>query len=110
MPKWNEVNLAYLEVETGRRSSEIWSGWRTLEVSTLPRGVCQWGYNPKYKSIQVSICDPAFIEWYRSLEQRLCSETPFRSNLKDGQMRLKADDATLFFGPDGTVLRTAQNA
>jgi hypothetical protein len=52
----------------------------------------------------VSICDGAFIEWFRALEQKLCTDVPYRSNLKDGQLRLKADDSTLFFGPDGVLL------
>jgi len=103
MPKWNEVNLKYLEVETGRGRPKFGLGGGPLKFQ-LPRGICQWGYNPEYKSLQVSICDPAFIEWYRTLEEKLCTDSPFRSNLKDGQMRLKADDSTLFFGPDGTML------
>jgi hypothetical protein len=52
----------------------------------------------------VSVPDEAFAQWYESLEKKLCSETPFTSNLRAGQMRLKADDGTLFFKADGTLL------
>jgi len=103
MPKWNEVNLKDLEIDTGRGRPKFGMNGGPLKFQ-LPRGVCQWGYNPEYKSFQVSLCDPAFIKWYRELEAELCTDSPFRSNLKDGQMRLKADDSTLFFGPDGTML------
>lgn len=103
MPKWNEVNMDYLQVETGRGRPKFSLGGGPLKFQ-LPRGTCQWGYNPEYKSFQVSICDGSFIEWFRALEQKLCTDAPYRSNLKDGQLRLKADDSTLFFGPDGSLL------
>jgi hypothetical protein len=103
MPKWNEVNMEYLQIETGRGRPKFNLGGGQLKFQ-IPRGTCQWGYNPEYKSFQVSICDTGFIEWFRDLEQKLCTDTPYRSNLKDGQLRLKADDSTLFFGPDGVLL------
>jgi len=103
MPKWNEVNMEYLTVETGRGRPKFTLGGGPLKFQ-LPRAICQWGYNPEYKSFQVSICDGAFIEWFRALEQKLCTDVPYRSNLKDGQLRLKADDSTLFFGPEGVLL------
>jgi hypothetical protein len=103
MPKWNEVNLSYLTVETGRGRPKFGLGGGPLKFQ-LPRGICQWGYNPEYKSFQLSVQDPTFIDWFRNLEQKLCTDTPYRSNLKDCQFRMKADDSTLFFGPDGSML------
>lgn len=103
MPKWNEVNMEDVTVETGRGRPKFGLGGGALKFQ-LPRGTCQWGYNPEYKSFQVSICDGSFTEWFRALEQRLCSDTPYRSNLKDGAIRLKADDSTLFFDSEGTLL------
>jgi hypothetical protein len=104
MPKWNEVNMDHLQVDASGRGRPKFSLGGGPFKFQLPRGTCQWGYNPEYKSFQVSICDPAFIKWFRDLEQKLCTDTPYRSNLKDGQMRMKADDSTLFFGPDGVLL------
>jgi hypothetical protein len=103
MPKWNEVNLDDVCIETGRGRPKFGLAGGPLKFQ-LPRGACQWGYNPEYKSFQLSVCDASFIEWFRALEQKLCAETPYRSNLKDGQMRMKADDSTLFFGSDGGML------
>jgi hypothetical protein len=105
MPKWNEVSLDDVEIEpgTGRARPKFTLGGGPLKFQ-LPRGVCQWGVNPEYKSFQVSVPDEAFASWYETLEKKLCSETPFSSNLRAGQMRLKVDDGTLFFRADGTLL------
>ena len=103
MPKWNEVNMEDIVIETGKGRPKFGLGTGPLKFQ-LPRANCIWGYNPEYKSFQISITDCAFIEWYRALENLLCRDTPYRSNLKDGQLRLKADDSTLFFGSDGGML------
>jgi hypothetical protein len=103
MPLWNEINLDDIVIETNRGRSKFILGTCPLKFQ-IPRGTCNWGYNPEYKSFQVSVSDKVFIEWFRNLEQKLCQETPYRSNLKDGQMRLKADDSTLFFDVNGSVI------
>jgi len=105
MPKWNEVSLDDVEIEpgTGRTRPKFTLAGGPLKFQ-LPRGTCQWGVNTEYKSCQVSIPDEAFVSWYETLEKKLCSETPFSSNLKGGQMRLKVDDGTLFFKADGTLI------
>jgi len=61
----------------------------------VPRGLCTWGVNG-YKSFQVSVSDPDFIQWWRALEAQLCSQEPFNSNLKDS-LRIKIDDAVYIF-------------
>jgi len=61
----------------------------------VPRGLCTWGVNG-YKSFQVSVSDPDFIQWWRALEVQLCSQEPFNSNLKDS-LRIKIDDAVYIF-------------
>ena len=61
----------------------------------VPRGLCTWGVNG-YKSFQVSVSDPDFIQWWRALEAQLCPATPFNSNLKDS-LRIKIDDAVYIF-------------
>lgn len=75
----------------------------------VPRGMCTWGVNG-YKSFQVSVTDPDFIQWWRALETQLCpvaaSESPlsppFNSNLKKGSepehtLRIKIDDSVYIF-------------
>jgi hypothetical protein len=105
MPKWSEILTEEIDIEpgVGRTRPKFTLAGGPLKFQ-LPRGVCQWGVNAEYKSFQVSVPDEAFAQWYESLEKKLCSETPFTSNLRAGQMRLKADDGTLFFKADGTLL------
>jgi hypothetical protein len=62
----------------------------------IPRAFCRWGVT-SYKSFQVDISNPEFIEWWRDLESLLCSQEPFSSNLKGQTLRLKIDDAVYIF-------------
>jgi hypothetical protein len=70
----------------------------------VPRGKCVWGVSA-YKSLQVEISDPKFIQWWKDLESQICPQGPFNSNLKldrDGSssLRLKIDDASYIFDKD----------
>lgn len=62
----------------------------------VPRGVCTWGVN-SYKSFQVDVSDPDFIQWWLQLEKQLCSSTPFNSNLRESSLRIKIDDSVYIF-------------
>ena len=71
----------------------------------VPRGMCTWGVSG-YKSFQVSVTDPDFIQWWRDLETQLCPNDslslPFNSNLKKGaepehSLRIKIDDSVYIF-------------
>jgi len=68
----------------------------------VPRGMCTWGING-YKSFQIDVSDPDFIQWWRTLETRLCpaaasSESPpFNSNLRESSLRIKIDDSVYIF-------------
>ena len=68
----------------------------------VPRGMCTWGVSG-YKSFQIELTDPNFIQWWRSLEAQLCPvasggpSPPFNSNLKEGVLRIKIDDAVYIF-------------
>ena len=105
MPKWSEVPVDEIEIEpgTGRSRPKFTMAGAPLKFQ-IPRGTCQWGVNTEFKSFQVAIPDEDFVSWYETLEKKLCSETPFSSNLKGGSMRLKVDDGTLFFKADGTLI------
>ncbi len=105
MPKWNDIPLEDIDIEpgNGRTRPKFTLAGGPLKFQ-LPRGTCQWGINSEYKSFQVSVPDEAFVNWYENLEKKLCSDTPFSSNLRAGQMRLKVDDSTLYFKADGTLL------
>ena len=105
MPKWNEVRLEDVEIDPGKGRTRprfhLPDGPLKFQ---LPRGVCTWGVSPEYKTFQVSIQDEAFVKWYESLEKKLCSDSPFHSNIIDGSLRLKVDEGTLFFKSDGSLL------
>ena len=63
----------------------------------VPRGMCQWGVN-SFKSFQIEMTDANFLQWWRTLEGQLCpGAQPFNSNLKDGTLRIKIDDAVYIF-------------
>ena len=68
----------------------------------VPRGMCTWGVSG-YKSFQIELTDPNFIQWWRSLEAQLCPvasggpSPPFNSNLKEGGLRIKIDDSVYIF-------------
>jgi len=61
----------------------------------VPRGVCS-GVNA-FKSFQVEVSDPEFVQWWRQLESHLCPRTPFNSNLRDSSLRIKIDDSVYIF-------------
>jgi hypothetical protein len=71
--------------------------------------MCTWGVSG-YKSFQIELNDPNFIQWWRSLEAQLCPAAasgdslspPFNSNLKKGaepehSLRIKIDDSVYIF-------------
>jgi len=66
--------------------------------------MCTWGVT-SYKSFQVDVSDPDFIQWWRVLETRLCPiaasgdplSPPFNSNLKESSLRIKIDDSVYIF-------------
>ena len=68
----------------------------------VPRGMCTWGVSG-YKSFQIELTDPNFIQWWRDLEAQLCPvasggpSPPFNSNLKEGGLRIKIDDSVYIF-------------
>jgi len=67
----------------------------------VPRGMCTWGVT-SYKSFQVDVLDPDFIQWWRALETQLCPDAgplspPFNSNLKESSLRIKIDDSVYIF-------------
>ena len=68
----------------------------------VPRGMCTWGVSG-YKSFQIELTDPNFIQWWRDLETQLCPmasggpSPPFNSNLKEGGLRIKIDDSVYIF-------------
>jgi hypothetical protein len=68
----------------------------------IPRGWCKWGVSA-YKSFQVDLSNQDFINWWRDLESQLCPQTPFSTNLKGANLRLKIDEATYVFDQEKQV-------
>jgi hypothetical protein len=95
---WNEINVREIDwtpsgKEEGRWKYKLGDGPLRFQI---PRGECTWGVNA-YKSLQISNFDPKFIEWWKELENQLCPQEPFNSNMKNGSLRLKIDESTYIF-------------
>jgi len=95
---WNEIDRMMIDwsqfgKEEGRWKYKLGSGPLRFQV---PRSKCTWGVS-SYKSFQIDISDPKFIEWWKELESQLCPQEPFSSNIKNGTLRIKIDDATYIF-------------
>jgi hypothetical protein len=95
---WSEVDKNSIESiptgkDVGKMKYKICGEPLRFQV---PRGLCTWGVSA-YKSMQVDLSNPDFIEWWKDLETQLCPLTPFNSNLKGSSLRIKVDDATYIF-------------
>ena len=93
---WNETEIDNIEtVLTGRERTKFRYNGGPLRFQ-IPRGMCTWGVSA-YRSLNIDVPNPEFIAWWRDLEARLCTNTPFNSNLKDASLRLKIDEASYIF-------------
>jgi hypothetical protein len=93
---WHAINKDLIDVVPGARDKSKYTyDGRPLRFQ-IPRGVCAWGVS-QYKSFNVDIQNPEFVEWWTDLERRLCPKEPFKSNLLKGSLRIKIDDATYIF-------------
>lgn len=96
MVLWLDVNTEAIDVVPGMKdkSKYLYEG-RPLRFQ-IPRGLCQWGVS-QFKSFNVNVAHPEFIAWWSELERRICPQEPFKSNLQNGSLRIKIDDATYIF-------------
>lgn len=96
MVLWLEVDKSLIEVQpSGKEKSRFLVDGKVLRFQ-IPRGLCQWGVS-QYKSFNLDVTHPDFIAWWSELERRLCPQEPFKSNLQNGSLRIKIDDATYIF-------------
>ena len=96
MVLWSDVEKNLIETQpSGREKSRYILDGKTLRFQ-IPRGLCKWGVSA-YKSFNLEVTRPDFIEWWCELERRLCPQEPFKSNLQSGSLRIKIDDATYIF-------------
>jgi len=96
MVLWSDINKDVIDVVAGMKdkSKYLYDG-KPLRFQ-IPRGVCTWGVS-QYKSFNIEIKNPEFIQWWVELERRLCPQEPFKSNMSNGSLRIKIDDATYIF-------------
>jgi hypothetical protein len=96
MVLWSDVEKNLIDAQpSGREKSRYTLEGKTLRFQ-IPRGLCKWGVSA-YKSFNLDVAHPDFIEWWCELERRLCPQEPFKSNLQSGSLRIKVDDATYIF-------------
>ena len=96
MVLWVGLNKDGIDVVAGMKdkSKYLYEG-KPLRFQ-IPRGACTWGVS-QYKSFNIEINNPEFIEWWTELERRLCPQEPFKSNLSGNSLRIKVDEATYIF-------------
>ena len=101
MVLWSDIDTARVEMIQIKDKTKFRYQGGPLRFQ-VPRGMCTWGVSG-YKSFQIELTDPNFIQWWRSLEAQLCPvasggpSPPFNSNLKEGVLRIKIDDAVYIF-------------
>jgi len=91
---WNEINKREITWDQFGKEEGRWK-YTGLRFQ-IPRGKCTWGVNA-YKSFQIDISDPKFTQWWKELENQICPQEPFNSNMKNGSLRLKIDESTYIF-------------
>lgn len=96
MVLWVGMNKDAIDVVPGMkdRSKYLYDG-KPMRFQ-IPRGTCTWGVS-QYKSFNIEINTPEFMEWWSELERRLCPQEPFKSNFSNGSLRIKIDEATYIF-------------
>ena len=101
MVLWSDIDTARVEMIQIKDKTKFRYQGGPLRFQ-VPRGMCTWGVSG-YKSFQIELTDPNFIQWWRDLEAQLCPvasggpSPPFNSNLKEGVLRIKIDDAVYIF-------------
>ena len=93
MVLWSEFDKNLIQVIPVGKDGKV--KFKNLRFQ-IPRGVCMWGVSA-FKSLQVDIAVPEFLEWWKDLEATLCIQEPFNSNLKLNSLRVKVDGSTYFF-------------
>ena len=96
MVLWSDVSKDVIDVVPGvkDKSKYLYDG-KPLRFQ-VPRGTCTWGVS-QYKSFNIDIKNPEFTAWWTELERRLCPQEPFKSNMANGSLRIKIDEATYIF-------------
>jgi len=90
--KWSELDLTKIGT-TSFKGMPRFSGLKFQ----IPRGVTPYGLGG-FKSIDVDIGDPEFLDWWRAVETTFANGfEPFKSNLKGTRLRLKVDEDTYVF-------------
>ena len=98
---WSDIDTSSIEMISIKDKTKFRYQGGPLRFQ-VPRGMCTWGVSG-YKSFQIELTDPNFIQWWRYLEAQLCPvasggpSPPFNSNLKEGVLRIKIDDAVYIF-------------
>ena len=101
---WSEIATSQIEtVSLNKDRTKFRYNGGPLRFQ-IPRGLCTWGVT-SYKSFQIDVLDPDFIQWWRALEAQLCPiaasgdplSPPFNSNLKESSLRIKIDDSVYIF-------------
>ena len=96
MVLWSDIDKNAIEgIPWGKERTKFRYQGGALRFQ-IPRAMCTWGVSA-YKSMQVDLSNPVFMEWWRDLETQLCPLEPFNTNLKQNSLRLKIDESAYVF-------------
>ena len=93
---WSDIDFGAIEIQAGLKDRMRFRYQNGPLKFQIPRGLCQWGVS-QYKTFNVEVDNPEFIQWWRALETHLCPQEPFKSNLTGGSLRVKIDDSAYIF-------------
>lgn len=96
MVLWNELDKNLIVTEPLLRDRTRFSYDGSPLRFQIPRGMTTWGVS-EYRTLNVDITHPEFAAWWVHLETLLCPAEPFKTNLVNGSLRLKIDDASYIF-------------
>jgi hypothetical protein len=96
MVLWHEIDLTKIEITQGTKDKSKYTYKGGPLRFQIPRGKCQWGVSA-YKAFQIEFSNEEFENWWKNLESMICTNEPFNSNMKTGNLRIKIDESTYVF-------------
>jgi len=92
--KWSEIDFSELTMTEKR------GGGTKITPSLrfqIPSGRVLYDGISSYKSVTLEMPEEFAVWWNTVLDKELCTQEPFRSNMKDNCLRVKIDTLTQFF-------------
>jgi len=96
MVMWNEFDINEIEISQMTKDKLKYNLNSDPLRFQIPRGMCTWGVSA-YKSFNLELSNQEFINWWKKLENILCNNDNFTSNMNNDSLRIKIDESTYIF-------------